>query len=135
MASVRGAFLLAQNIETAFLAIGIHHEEALAFEGVFDWLALNEQAPTAPGMFFTHGVEGVIALDLDDVRIYGAVAGGGLDVFVATYQGVSGYLAGFPIQFLGGGPEQERKWQAEGEGPHLEAEYALKGAGYIARMT
>jgi len=107
---VRGAFFLAQNFERTFLASGVGHEKTMAVDGVFNRVTLNEQAPTAPGMFFICRVEGIIALNLDDVRIHGAVAGGGAwDVSVGTYQEISGYLASFPIQFLGGGAEQERK--------------------------
>ncbi len=69
MASARGAFLLAQNLELAFLAIGVDHEKPVIVEGIFDLFALNEQAPTVPGVFFTCGVEGIIALNLEDVGI------------------------------------------------------------------
>ena len=107
---MRGAFFLAQNFERTFPASGVGHDKTMAVDGVFNRVTLNEQAPTAPGMFFTCRIEGVIALNLDDVRICGAVAGGGAwDVSVGTYQEISGYLASFPIQFLGGGAEQERK--------------------------
>lgn len=107
---MRGAFFLAQNFERTFLASGVGHEKTMAVDGVFNRVTLNEQAPTAPGMFFICRVEGIIALNLDDVRIHGAVAGGGAwDVSVGTYQEISGYFAGFPIQFLGGGAEQERE--------------------------
>ena len=78
--------MLAQNIELAFLAIGVGHEEAMAVEGVFDLFALNEQAPTVPGVLFARGVEHVIALDLEDVGIDCVVVGGGaLGVLVSAY--------------------------------------------------
>lgn len=107
---MRGALLLAQNIELATVAVGIDDEEALTVQGVFNLFALNEQAPTVPGMSFTRGVEGIIALDLENVGIDRAVAGGrAFEVWVAAYGGVGGYFSGFPIPFLGGGAEQERK--------------------------
>lgn len=110
MASVRGAFLLAQNIELALLAIGVVHEKPVVLDGVFDLFALNEKAPTVPGVFFTSRVEGIIALDLEDVGIDGAVLeGGAFGVLAAAYGGVGGDVADFPIPFLGGGEEQERK--------------------------
>lgn len=99
--------MLAQNIELAFLAVGVGHEEAGAVDGVFDLFALNEQAPTVPGMFFARGVEHVIALDLEEVRIDRAVVGGGaLEVFIAVYGGVGCDVADFPIPLFGGGAEE-----------------------------
>lgn len=102
--------MLAQNIELASLAIGVDHEEAVAGDGVFDLAALNEQAPTVPGMFFTCRVEGIVALDLEDVGIDGGLAGGGaFGVLAAGYGGIGGDAADFPILFLSGGTEQSRK--------------------------
>ena len=126
MASVRGAFLLAQNLELAFLAIGAGHEEAGIVDGVFDLFALNEQTPTLPGMFFTCRIEGIIALDLEDVGIDGGVPRRveAFDVFTAVYGGVGGDMADFPIPFLGGGAEQWRNQKEEGKGAHLGAWYA-----------
>lgn len=110
MTSARGVFQFAQNIELATVAVGIDHEEAVAIGGVFDLFALNEQAPTVPGVFFAGGVEGLIALDQEDVGVDGAVAGrGAFEVFVAAYRGIGGNVAEFPIPLLGGGTEQQRE--------------------------
>lgn len=121
-----GTFLFAQNIELACLAIGVRDEEELAVGGVFDLFALNEQAPAAPGVFFTCGVEGIIALDLEDVGIDGGVLsrGGAFGVLAATYGGIGGDAADFPIPFLGGGAEQEGHQEKDSNGAHLGTAYA-----------
>ena len=86
--SGRGALLPAQYSEPAFLAIGIDHEKAVVVFGIFDFLTLNEQAPTVPRMLFLRGIDGVIALDREDVRIDGGRvrSSGAFGVHTAAYR-------------------------------------------------